>query len=569
MLNHITVLLLLVLAMQQPRILQRARNGHDRTRIGTLNCRTLLSDARMFELDTALMAKGMDICALQETRRDGFLSFKTDNYIVYYFGECSGKNGVGIAVHNRFTHLISSPRGIPSSDGRLMTIDILLHDVNHPVTLICSYAPTSKATVQVRNKFYTQLSQLVSPNSWLLGDFNARIGRRSLDPSSGIDASNTIGPWSLKNDITPNSNGMLLLNLVSEHNLRHVSSHFQFRDSKRWTWRHPRYRSRAMLDHVFIPASHMRFVSRCFVPSDIAISTDHRPVICELNFRPRTTPKPPATSTKLNIRALNDPATEHLFQSEVERSLGDRNPENLQSDFVASSIRSATVSAATKTLPAVEKSKFPNEFQPATVSLIHRKRRLWQRMQKSGRRITRSLRSVFRSLCRETKLAIKRDRTARLEQDALDLTHAFNDSTFKGYALLKRQHRSRTTALQPPVSDFTEHYRAHYQLGDEEPLELQSCELPPSASDDILSRDEFDAGVRKLNSNRAPGQDNVAPEYIKHGGSVLLQWTFVFMTRIWSFVCDLPLEDRTGTLQPVPKKSGGAVVTSFHPICLL
>ena len=112
-----------------------------------------------------------------------------------------------------------------------MTIDILLHDVNHPITLICSYAHTSKATVQVRNKFYTQLSQLVSPSTWLLGDFNARIGRRSLDPSSGIDASNTIGPWSLKNGITPNSNGMLLLNLVSEHNLRHVSSHFQFRQT--------------------------------------------------------------------------------------------------------------------------------------------------------------------------------------------------------------------------------------------------------------------------------------------------------------------------------------------------
>ena len=149
------------------------------------------------------------------------------------------------------------------------------------------------------------------------------------------------------------------------------------------------------------------------------------------------------------------------------------------------------------------------------------------------------------------------------------MTHAFNVNTFKGYALLKRQHRSRTTALLPPVSDFTEHYRSHYQLGDEEPLELHSCELPPSADDDILSRDEFDAGVRKLNSNRAPGQDNVAPEYIKHGGPVLLHWTFLFMARIWSFVCDLPLEDRTGLLQPVPKKSGGATVTSFRPICLL
>ena len=68
--THITVLLLLVLAMQL-RVLQRAHTGNDQTRIGTLNCRTLLSDVRMFELDTALMAKGMDICALQETRRDG------------------------------------------------------------------------------------------------------------------------------------------------------------------------------------------------------------------------------------------------------------------------------------------------------------------------------------------------------------------------------------------------------------------------------------------------------------------------------------------------------------------
>ena len=419
MLTHVTVLLLLVLAMQQPRILQRARNGHDRTRIGTLNCRTLLSDSRMFELDTALTAKGMDICALQETRRNGFLSFNTENYVVYYFGECSGKNGVGIAVHKRFTHLISSPRGIPSSDGRLMTIDILLHDVNHPVNhpFICSYAPTSKATVQVRNKFYTQLAKLTSPNTWLIGDFNARVGRRPSDPLSGIDACNTIGPWSLKNDVTPNSNGTLLLNLVSEHNLRHVSSHFRFRDSKRWTWRHPHYRSRAVLDHVFIPASHMRFVSRCFVPSDIAISTDHRPVICELNFRPRTTPKPTASSPKLNIRALTDSATERLFQSEVERSLGDRNPENLQSEVVASSIRSATVSSAKITLPVAQKSKFPSEFQPATVSLIHRKRRLWQRMQKSGRRVTRSLRSVFRSLCQEIKIDIKQDQTARREKD--------------------------------------------------------------------------------------------------------------------------------------------------------
>ena len=79
MLIRVFVTLVLILALQ-PRILYRARDGRDRTRIGTLNCRTLLADERMCELDAALTAKGMDICVLQETRRDGFLSFKTENY---------------------------------------------------------------------------------------------------------------------------------------------------------------------------------------------------------------------------------------------------------------------------------------------------------------------------------------------------------------------------------------------------------------------------------------------------------------------------------------------------------
>jgi len=36
--------------------------------------------------------------------------------------------------------------------------------------------------------------------------------------------------------------------------------------TKRWTWLYPRYKSRAVLDHVLAPASHMRFISRCFTP---------------------------------------------------------------------------------------------------------------------------------------------------------------------------------------------------------------------------------------------------------------------------------------------------------------
>ena len=51
------------------RVLQRPHNNKTRTRIQTLNCQALLDDVRLLELDTALMDKYNEICALQETRQ--------------------------------------------------------------------------------------------------------------------------------------------------------------------------------------------------------------------------------------------------------------------------------------------------------------------------------------------------------------------------------------------------------------------------------------------------------------------------------------------------------------------
>ena len=179
------------------------------------------------------------------------------------------------------------------------------------------------------------------------------------------------------------------------------------------------------------------------------------------------------------------------------------------------------------------------------------------------------MREVYHNLCRDMKRSISADRIALLEKEATELADTFKQDRFKGYRLLKRQHRSRTKAVMPPEKDFTEHYRVQYQLGTEVPLEVAGCELPASPLDDILSQDDFDTGIRSLNANRQPGHDGCAPEYLKRGGPVLHQWLFVLMTRIWSFVCDLPLVDRIGCLIPIPKKTSSTSVDSTRPICLL
>ena len=182
----------------------------------------------------------------------------------------------------------------------------------------------------------------------------------------------------------------------------------------------------------------MRFIARCFVPSDCTLLSDHRPVICELNFRPRTTPKTIKNSPPLDIRSLSQDHVKEAFQREISSALGDTDPDTLPSEELAATIRSVANDSAQRVIPAKPKNKFPEEFSAETIDLIHRKRKLWKFMQKSGVRVTRSSREKYRTICRETKHAIKNDRNLKLEREAAGLSEAFRQNIFAGYSLLKR-----------------------------------------------------------------------------------------------------------------------------------
>ena len=114
------------------RVLQRPHKDRLRTRITTFNCRTLLDDQRLCDLDDALTEKKIDICALQETRRDGFFKTTTKKYSIITYGECSGKLGVGFAIHTRYAHFITESCGVPNSNRRLMFVKLLLNDTKNP-----------------------------------------------------------------------------------------------------------------------------------------------------------------------------------------------------------------------------------------------------------------------------------------------------------------------------------------------------------------------------------------------------------------------------------------------------
>ena len=54
------------------------------------------------------------LCALQEVRRDGFMSTTTEHFKVYWYGEGSSHRGVGFAVPKKYAHLVKDARPVPN-----------------------------------------------------------------------------------------------------------------------------------------------------------------------------------------------------------------------------------------------------------------------------------------------------------------------------------------------------------------------------------------------------------------------------------------------------------------------
>jgi len=121
-----------------PRVLQRPHKYRICTRIQKLNFRTLLDAKAERSRHHTYWEEDWYMCTARDPRRDGFFRNSSDNYIIFTFGEHTRKHGIGFAINKRFSHLITEARGIPDTSGRLIFMNILLHDAKHSTTLICT-----------------------------------------------------------------------------------------------------------------------------------------------------------------------------------------------------------------------------------------------------------------------------------------------------------------------------------------------------------------------------------------------------------------------------------------------
>ena len=268
------------------------------------------------ERKTAILAKefrryDIDIVALSETHllHEGKLEEVGTGYTFFWKGRPSNatrQSGVGFTVKSSLVGSLDNlPRRI---NDRLMTLRLPLSGGQF-LTLVSSYAPTMKASEEIKEKFYDNLSNIIGAvpkkdKLLVLGDFNARVG------SNHCTWKNVLGKHGIGRE---NSNGSLLLSLCSTYQLVITNTLFQQKTKYQTTWMHPRSKHWHQIDFIIIRQRDISDVrhTRVMRGASASVFSDHRLVRSKLSLSVKKTVSHQSCQRfrKLNVSQLNDPST--------------------------------------------------------------------------------------------------------------------------------------------------------------------------------------------------------------------------------------------------------------------
>ena len=124
-------------------------------RIASLNVGTMTGKSR--EIVEVMKKRRVDVACVQEVRWKGERAREVgEGYKIYYVGEQSGRNGVGVIVN---CSLVVSVVEVKRCSSRLMKIKLVWNGI--VVNVVSAYAPQVGLSDEEKEKFWTSLVGLL------------------------------------------------------------------------------------------------------------------------------------------------------------------------------------------------------------------------------------------------------------------------------------------------------------------------------------------------------------------------------------------------------------------------
>ncbi|KAL1447535.1 hypothetical protein WDU94_013872, partial [Cyamophila willieti] len=561
--------------------------------ISSWNIRTLLDSAKPTSLTiprrTAVVARELkrydiDIAALQEThlKESGQVEEKHAGY-TYFWSGCSEDqpNYYGVALCVK-SHLIK--KGIVSEPNcysdRIMSISI--REQNSDIELINCYAPTMNNDINVIETFYEDLKKVIEDipkkkDIIIAGDFNARVGQHH-NVWKGI-----LGPHGTG---VMNANGLRLLQMCAEQDLRISNTFFQQKDMYKTTWQHPRSKQWHTIDYIISRRTNKSRVLRCRAMRGAQCDTDHQ--LLRAVIKARVKPlfhKKKNTHLAYNLDKLTDNSTRHNFEEMIRNNANiENNSHSTSVEDTWTTIKSAYQNSASRVLGKKETTT-TDWFDECDVRIeeeLAKKKETHQRYLLAPTERNKKAYQEARSKCQREVRRMKDEwwnKRMTVLQDFMNKGDMYN--LYKGISAMvgpiKKPLNIIEDELGAPIKikeKRLERWRKHFEgvYNQETNVNLENIVVEPMTSnipdDGPPSEIEIDKAIGQLKNKKSPGIDGITAELIKGARNTSIGLLHELFKRIWEEKC-VPADWRDATVVPIFKKGNKAKCDNYRGISLL
>ena len=508
-----------------------------RIRIGNWNIGSLTGKGR--ELVDVMQRRNIKILCIQETKWKGNSARKIgEGYKVYYAGESTKKNGVGIILHPDVQEQVTEVKRV---NDRLMGMKIIRDGkIWH---IVSAYAPQQGCRDEEKEEFREKLEEYIESIAQtelivIAGDMNAHVG----ESSNGYEGAHGGMGFGRRN-----VEGERLLEIAEATDITVVNTWFKKRQSHLITYKSGQ--NETQIDYILVRKEDKRLVMDCKVIPGEPVVTQHRLLVADFRMKNGRRRRKEDRKRKIKVWELKS-EKKNEFRNKVEDTFMEKyrtdslpeTAEEVWEDMKDILVTKATeICGKTSGKPKEEKDTWwwNDEVQAA----IKAKKLALKQMKDNENDTTRE---YYRQAKKQAKRAVAKakNNTYRDWYEKLDtpegekiiykVAKARNEKKKDvGEIAIVKDQNGDILIMEEDIKRRWQEYFSNL-LNMENEYEELSETLPVEGPIPNISRSEVENAIKKGKANKAGGKSEVTIEMIKALEEFGVEWTYSLLEKIWS-----------------------------------